>query len=164
MRPIRVIIIFFLFFDVFIVSSCNNDSFYTSTKREDLARFPLIYPYEAINVLWNADPKYRLDFKDWAINFQYVDSSHPYWTQVMSSSFNVENGTIYGTCVGSIYESKAWFLIIPELKVEKVFLGNDKEWKNLLQQRGIIPNKMFNPWNIYDDFKADQQLPWHKSD
>jgi hypothetical protein len=141
---------------VIYLSSCNSgDSFYNDYSREDLYRLPLLKPYELLNI-YGADPT-DLDFHSWSLKLLSGDRS-----QLNVSNIQVSKGVIYGHGKdGLTLPPNYWFVIIPEQKIEMIFKKKD-EWVAFLKQKQINPESVYKIWPIFEQYKKDATLPWHK--
>jgi hypothetical protein len=160
---------YLLILSVLIVSCKNgNDSFYSSYAEDDLYRMPVIKPYQLINLYgieedessrWQLDFHYGGDKNTPGFNSDLVPNSVP---GVSATEINVTNGIIYGHDPEyRDYYPDVWFVVIPKAKIEKVFKGNEVEWKDYLKGKGITDIHLYGVWELFKKYKETYTLPWY---
>jgi hypothetical protein len=147
---------FFLIALSFSISCNNHRSFYEYSTVEDLYRLPLIEPYELTNIFGVDEDRHSEWASTWNLKLIYGSVK-----TTRAEEVNVTKGIIYGYHPRFDYYPPAWFVIIPEEKIEKFFKDQEKEWRSFLASKGIDSIKLYDVWEVFDKFRSDKTLPWY---
>ncbi len=150
MSKFRLIGLLFLVF-----MSCNQNNFYEEYQVDDLWRLPLIKPYELKNVAGAKPENFYND--NWHLVFEKLKDGK-FKGGVNVTMINVDKGIIYG--YGTANPSQH-FLINSRAKEEKIF-KNVVEWQMELNALGVDYKKLFDVFDVFEDFKNKNILPWRK--
>jgi hypothetical protein len=142
-----------------VIAYMNEDPFYTDGGDFDLARFPLIKPYEA---------KRLVDFDDgWWISFQLPPEERNigYGSIPNVTKIAVENEIILAYTPNTKLHPKTgevylhWFVIIPKEKIETGF-EKENDFQDYIQQYGIESPNWLDPTDLFHQFDLTWCLDW----
>ena len=152
----------FKFLLLFLIITGCNDGFYKDHGIEDLWRLPLIKPYELRNV--KGAKRNDSNNDNWHLVFKHNKDTvlledgdvHEYYLGVNVTMVNVENGIIYGYGTANPGQS---FIINTKTEEERTFEIKE-EWQNELIKLNLDFNKLYDVFDLFDDFTEHQKLKW----
>ena len=136
--------------------SCSQSNFYEEYQVDDLWRLPLIKPYELKNVAGAKPEHFSND--NWHISFYTIkDNFKDSFDGLNVTNINCTGSIIYG--YGSKFPCYP-FIINLRANTEKIYL-NKQKWENTLDSLGANSKKLYDVFDVFEDFKNRNILPWH---
>lgn len=141
----------------FCMTSCSRgvDIFYKTSHVGDIDVLPLIKPYK----LWSPIPGNQV----WHLDFSQKVAIKPGWeiSQMQVCWINVTNRIVYGHCSDKLESANAaYFVVVPDKKIERIFLSKD-DWLKYLAENGVHNENQLDVLEVYRGFKKDyRNLPW----
>jgi hypothetical protein len=140
-----------------VIAYLNEDSFYTDGGDFDLARFPLIKPYEV--------ERLSDDDAGWWIGFQLPPEERniDYGGIRNVSKIAIEDEIILAytpytnPTVNRVYFH--WFVIIPKEKIETGF-EKESDFQDYIQQHDIESPNWLDPTDLFHKFDLTWCLDW----
>lgn len=148
---------YFTLLTILCLVSCTQqpDRFYKTSHIEDIDVLPLIKPYK----LWSPVPGVQV----WHLDFSRKVAVKAGWeiSQMQVCRINVANHIIYGHCADNMKSANAaYFVIVPDKKIEQIFLSKD-DWEKYLSDNGLHSENQLDVLEVYNAFKNDyRSLPW----
>lgn len=144
----------FLFLAVLL--SCNQNDFYEEYQVDDLWRLPLIAPYELRNVA-GANPEHSSN-DNWHLIFKNKIKGDKFFeVGVNVTNINVTDSIIYGYGTANPCYP---FIINLKLNTEKIY-SDKHNWESDLYNLSVDSKKLFDVFNLFENFKNKNTLPWH---
>lgn len=150
-------IVFFLFTK--LLGCDSTPAFYKDSKKEDLARVPLIEPYELMNVSNKSNGEM---FYMWGLGLKKKHNmlNDFYDDGLNVSQVNVIDSVIYGHGKDREAFPNLWFVINTKNNEEMVF-KDEESWKSKLKELNC-KDSLFKIWPLYEEFKKSGKLPWYR--
>jgi hypothetical protein len=134
--------------------NASSDSFYTDKGSFDMARIPLIKPYEATTPSTNVN---------WIV--ASIDTNDIPVTIEGTKELNITHGMILIHSVNTTLNyqpvKEAWFIIFPKKRHIKGFESH-KKYTDLLKQLGLINEpKLYSLGKVFNYFDSHGKVNWN---
>ena len=133
------------------------DDFYTTSRAFDFIRFPLIKPYQVMNIPHQNE--------QWDITMVPQNGMEDIRAGNVVK-LSVVDSVIFAVCGDStIYKDHwvkaAWFIIIPRQKKEESFLS-EVDFNRYIKANKLPIPQWIEPARVWNEFDTSNKLPWLK--